>query len=192
MVKVGVAGTHSTGKTKSLLWAKNLLEARGLRVGYISEVARRCPLPILKQHSVDSTLWIVTSTIADELAVSHISDVVLVDRPVLDAIAYYSAALEHRSEIPEEDTVKSQLLNELVKEWSKTYDYIARTEIDPQIAIVDDGSRDTDPLFRSRVARALNSVLERFRPDAAHLSSDEERNGELISTLVTSRLSANT
>lgn len=190
MVKIGVTGTHSTGKTSSLLSAKRLLEAKGLRVGYVSEIARRCPLPILKQHTLESTLWIVTSTIAEELTQSYKSEVVLVDRPVLDAMAYYVAALEHRGEIPETNTIKSHVLYELVKEWSRSYDSVYRTVIDPKIPIADNGSRDTDSLFRSSVARALENVLERFRPDAVLLSSDEKHNAELIYTLVTNRLNA--
>ena len=98
-VKLGVAGTHSTGKSTLVEALASALRERGLRVGRVADLAtsaRDLGFPILRDHTFESTLWIMTRGIAAELEAALRVDVVLVDRPALDALGYFWAALAYR------------------------------------------------------------------------------------------------
>jgi len=187
-VKIGIAGPHSTGKTTTVEWVAERLQAAGWRTERVGDVAHLCPLPVLHRHTAQSTLWIVSTTVANEIAAARDSDVVLVDRAVFDAIAYYNAALAHRREAPDAAAAAHQALMGLVSVWSESYDWTFRTRIDPALPILDDGVRDTDPHFRSGVATALDHAVTRFRPDTVELPYAPSDSAELITELVLRRL----
>ncbi len=95
--KIGVAGTHSTGKSTLASLVRRELEHKGLRVGQVEDLATRARdlgFPILKEHTFDSTLWIMAECMRQEAELSLSSDVIIVDRPVPDALGYLLAALE--------------------------------------------------------------------------------------------------
>src|SRR5437899_994966 len=98
-VKLAIAGSHSTGKTSLLQSVERVLRSEGYRVTRVSDLAveaRDHGFPILREHTSASTLWIMTRGITLELEAELNADVVLVDRPVADALGYLSAALKHR------------------------------------------------------------------------------------------------
>ncbi|HEV7402652.1 MAG TPA: AAA family ATPase [Chthoniobacteraceae bacterium] len=98
-IKLAISGTHSTGKTSLLQSVESVLRAEGYRVARVSDLAteaRDHGFPILREHTFASTLWIMTRGITLELEAELNADVVLVDRPVADAMGYFSAALKHR------------------------------------------------------------------------------------------------
>ncbi len=100
-MKIAVAGTHSTGKTTFLTRLRHLLETAGYQVASVAvpvAAARDHGFPILREQTAATTLWIITTAIAAELAAARRADVVLVDRPVTDALAYHLAAHAWRGE----------------------------------------------------------------------------------------------
>ena len=94
---IGIAGTHSTGKTtyfNQLIKRAGDMGIKAVRVGDFATDCRKVGLPILEDHTFESTLWIIASVIKSEIEAGIGADLVLVDRPVVDALGYLNAALE--------------------------------------------------------------------------------------------------
>lgn len=157
-IKLGVAGTHSTGKTTFLSELESRLAERGLRtsrVGDLATAARAAGFPILHNHTFESTLWIMTRGITAELEASQQADVVLVDRPVMDALAYLFAALAHRGvKLPRD---RREYLLDLARHHARTYALICKTVLNPNIPL--SAGRDQDLNFRKAVANELDGIF---------------------------------
>jgi len=153
-VKIAVAGTHSTGKTTFLTRLRHLLETAGYHVTTVADQAagaRDLGFPILRNQTGTTTLWIMTSGIAAELVAARRADVVLVDRPITDALAYQLAAHACHH--------------------APSYRLTYRTVIDPALGVKDDGHRDIDPHHRQLVDEAITTVHTRLDIPAVPLYS---------------------
>ncbi|MBB4966364.1 AAA family ATPase [Saccharothrix violaceirubra] len=162
-VVLGVLGTHSTGKSTFLARLAHDLRRDGVQVSTVADLgeqAQRAGLPILRNHTWASTLWIVTRGVSDELAAWPHCDVLLVDRPVPDALGYYRAALADRCETSDPEVTAR--LHRLVVDHSRHYDLLYRTVVDPGIPLGVDKPRDTDAEFRLLVDHHLGVVLDEF------------------------------
>lgn len=160
-IKLGVAGTHSTGKSTLLSCLAKSLADKGLRVKQVADLAsdaRKVGFPILHNHTFESTLWIMTRGISCELEACLDADVVLVDRPVMDALAYLFAALVHRQDKVSQN--QSEYLLDLARHHAKTYTVICKTTLDPSIPL--GPGRDTDMAFRNSVASQLDGVFSKL------------------------------
>lgn len=162
-VAVAVAGTHSTGKTTFIARLAHELRRDKITVAHVAdlgETAMSLGLPLLGNHTWASTLWFMTKGISMEIEAWNRADVVLVDRPVADAIGYYRAALAYRSEEPESGRVTT--LESLARHHSDNYDLLFKTTLDPTIPLGDNKERDSNTRFRQladlHVARALDDL----------------------------------
>lgn len=167
---IGIAGTHSTGKSTFVSRAAEAIEARGLRVGRISDLAtkaRDLGFPILTGHTYESTLWIMAEGIRQETEALLRNDVVLVDRPIPDALGYLNAALEVSKR--EMDGVRLAELNEIIAAHVTRYDLLIVTVLDQAIPLGQD--RDPDADFRLAAARHVTAIINRYRPLALKLTS---------------------
>ena len=159
-VVVAVTGTHSTGKSTFLARLAHELRRKKVTVATVADLgeqAQRIGLPILGSHTSASTLWIMTRGISNEIEAWVHSDVILVDRPVPDALAYYRAALEYRNEVP--DPAVMLQLESLALGHAGRYDLLFRTTLDPSIPLGDNKNRDTDAVFRRLADRHVADVL---------------------------------
>lgn len=159
-VTIAVLGTHSTGKSTFLARLAHDLRRRHIAVGTVAdlgEAAQRIGLPILFNHTWLSTLWIMSRGISEEMEAWLHSDVVLIDRPVPDALGYYRAALEYRREKP--DPAQVAKLEALVHNHSERYDLMFRTTLDPTIPLGENKVRDNDAEFRVLADRHVGDVL---------------------------------
>lgn len=159
---IGICGTHSSGKTKFLSELKSRLEREGCSstiIGGLPKEAAEKGFPILREHTFETTLWIVSTCVARELEGSLNSDVVLVDRAVPDALGYYLAAMKSRQE--KVDHTEWKYLEEIARHHSKRYDLLLKTIVDKSIPIGEEKSRDTDPLYRELVNDVLDDVLDK-------------------------------
>lgn len=160
-VTVGVTGTHSTGKSTFLARLAHELRLRHVEVSTVADLgeeAKKMGIPILFNHTWASTLWIITRGISSELEAWLHADVVLVDRPVPDALGYYHAALEHRGH--RADTDELTYLNSLVRGHSRRYDLVLRTTLDPTIPLGDNKARDENTTFRRLADQHIARVLD--------------------------------
>jgi hypothetical protein len=173
-VKIAVAGTHSTGKTTFLTRLRHLFETAGYHVASVGDQAagaRDHGFPILREQTATTTLWIMTMGIAAELVAARRADIVLVDRPITDALAYHTAAHAWRGESV--DPAAAAFLTDLARHHLHSYQLIYRSVVDPAIGITDDGHRDTDPHYRLLVDGAITSVHERLNVATVPLRSTD-------------------
>lgn len=160
---IGVAGTHSTGKTSFLREVFEALSNQGLKVGMIGDLgssAKETGFSILRDHSFSSTLWIMTKGISLELESQLKNDVVLVDRPIPDALAYLYAALDSRSE--RSDPMERKYLEDLVRLNVPRYRILFKTILDETKPIDSSKPRDLDPVFRKSVDIHMTDIFEQL------------------------------
>jgi thymidylate kinase len=156
---IGIAGTHSTGKSTFLDALRERLEQLGLRVGAVADKATNCRdagFKILQDHTFESTLWITASVIQAELEAGRTANVVLVDRPVPDAIGYLEAALEvqqRRISIADRD-----YLYTIARLHGSRYSLLLKTRLDPAIPF--GLGRDPDLSFRELVDKKITGSLQ--------------------------------
>lgn len=155
---LGIAGTHSTGKSTFIEEVENQAKAKGISVFRISDSATKCQaagFPILENHTFESTLWIVVSVIKAELEAALNADLVLVDRPVLDALGYLEAALKAtgRNIAIEERNYLYGLANFHVKR----YGLLLKTTLDESIPI--GPGRDANLEFRRSAGLEIDRVF---------------------------------
>lgn len=157
---IGVLGTHSTGKSTFLHRLAAELRRRDVTVGVVSDLgeeAMRHGMSILFNHTWASTLWFITRGISNELANWGHVEVVLVDRPVPDALGYYRAALDYRHD--QGDPAEMAYLEALVRGHSRRYDLIYRTTLETDLPIGDNKTRNTDQRFRVMADHHVKQVL---------------------------------
>ena len=172
-VFVAVTGTHSTGKSTFLDLLEGLLQAEGITVGRVADKASDCRdagFPILRDHTFESTLWIMSSVIRSELEASLAAAVVLVDRPVSDALAYLEAALLSTGRVIAEH--ERNYLYSLARLHSLRYPLFYRTVLDPTVPLGE--GRDPDLGFRALVDNKLAHVLREVGVDAESLPDAAE------------------
>jgi hypothetical protein len=181
-IKIGVSGTHSTGKSTFLNEIDSELTSSGIRTGRVSDLgraAKEAGFPILMDHTFESTLWIITQGIANELKAALTAEVVLVDRPVPDALAYLQAALTYRKEkLPDS---QYDLLQYVVLKYSSAYEVLLRTKLDPFRPLGLGKERDTNEVFRTLAAEKVERVFDSLGlPFLELTSSNSKEVGELV------------
>ncbi len=157
---IAVAGTHSTGKSTFLSRIAHELRRADLEVATVADLGERAlqsGLPILHSHTYASTLWIMTRGISNEVGTWPHVDVLLVDRPVPDALGYYLAALEYRDETP--DPAALGRLRSMAVHHSVHYDLIFRTVLDDAIPIGTNKPRDNNLRYRALADHHVGVVL---------------------------------
>ncbi|MER8905254.1 AAA family ATPase [Mesorhizobium sp. M0772] len=167
---IGIAGTHSTGKSTFVSRVAETLEGRGLSVGQIGDLAtkaRDAGLPILSDHTYESTLWIIAEGMRQEAEALLWSDVVLVDRPVPDALGYLTAALEVSSRRISRERLSE--LQTIVAAHARRYDLLIITELDHAIPLGPE--RDTNAIFRLAAGQHVTAVIDQVRPQAIRMTS---------------------
>ena len=157
---IAVTGTHSTGKSTFLARLASGLRQLGLEVATVADLgeqAQQIGLPILHSHTYASTLWIMTRGISNEIATWPHSDVLLIDRPAPDALGYYLAALDYRTERP--DPRLLGYLRGLAAGHAVHYDLIFRTTLDDSIPLGVDKVRNDNLRYRRLADRYIGRVL---------------------------------
>lgn len=139
------------------------LSGRGFAPGYVHDSAvsaRELGFPILRDHTFESTAWIMAEAIRLETVASLTADVILIDRPVPDALGYLVAALDVTGRTLEPSRLKC--LEAMSAAWVNEYDLIFMTKLDASIPI--GPGRDNDEQFRVAAGLAIASLLTRIAP----------------------------
>ncbi|AYN30645.1 hypothetical protein DUI70_0142 [Streptomyces albus] len=176
LIRIGVMGTHSTGK--SLLMRHIERELRSLdipvqRTGLLGRRAALVPLPKMQHHTVDSTRWILATGIADEIgAAARLDDapvrVVLADRACWDALAYFRAALEWRGEsVPRPDR---EALHRLALAHAP-YDLLFATVLDPDLPVK--AKHGYDARYRALVDHHTHVLLREENVPYVRVTGDD-------------------
>jgi len=159
-MKVAFLGSHGTGKTTLCYQLAAHLKKLDRHVDLVKEVARRCPLPLNRETTLDAQRWILHTQIASEISAVRDHDAVVCDRAVLDNYAYL---VQRVGRIP--------ALDALVSEWMKTYDTLFKVPVLmlPRF----DGVRDTAPEFQGRIDTIIDTLIDEFDIDCHRLSETE-------------------
>ncbi|MFI9503811.1 AAA family ATPase [Nocardia sp. NPDC052566] len=170
---IALTGTHSTGKTTWIKRLANELRRNRIDVEMVADLglqAQQIGLPILSDHTWASTLWIITRGISNEIEAWTKADVVLIDRSVPDALAYYEAALEYRGQSA--DPHRIEHFEDLVANHCFNYDLTLRTVLDPRLPLGVSKARDTDIEFRALANLHVKKVLNRLDIEHDTLPAD--------------------
>ena len=147
-MKIAFIGTHGVGKTTLAYQLCNELKKQDLDVGFIDEIARRCPFPINESTSLEAQTWILATSIARELELAKIYPNIICDRSVLDNYVY----LYHRfGHVPE--------LYALAAYWIRTYDLLFKVPLNRGYLRAD-GVRSTDYEFQEAIETKLLDLLD--------------------------------
>jgi deoxyadenosine/deoxycytidine kinase len=159
-LKIGIAGTHSTGKSTFVKALQERFRECGVGTETVADLAiaaRDAGFPILREHTFESTAWIICRGISLELEATLRARVVLIDRPVPDALGYLRAALQwRRGSISSGQT---EYLETLVRLHASTYHRMFLTTIDSSIPIDTSQERDMEPTFRQMASDSIGSVF---------------------------------
>lgn len=169
-VKLALAGTHSTGKSTFLAAIDAQFAKRGIVVHRIADLARRARdlgFPILSGHTFESTLWIMAECMRLEAEAALKAEVILVDRPVLDALGYLKAALEVTGR--QVSPGRLDQLTSIARAHSLDYDVAVVTSLDRNIPL--GPGRDQDVRLRESAAKHIEALASEFTPNALRLTS---------------------
>ncbi|WP_447868221.1 AAA family ATPase [Rahnella aceris] len=172
---IGVAGTHSTGKSSFCRALHESLKRNDIRVSVVPSFGRlavKLGIPLLKDHTYESTLWFINKTLEAKKIALDSSDVVIVERPEIDSFSYWKAAINCNKKdwpIEERNIIESIILNE-----SKCYTHLFATNINNSIPL--GPGRDTDIEFRNSVDFYLHQSLQTLSLKFTELRSDDHQN----------------
>ncbi|MFD9503472.1 AAA family ATPase [Streptomyces sp. NPDC060035] len=183
-IRVGVMGTHSTGKTMLLKRIEMELRAHGVpvtRTGRIGRRAAHIGLPKMQKHTEASTEWVIAQGIADELAAAAQLDpgpaqVVLADRAALDALSYFHAAQEWRTEHP--NRLERERLRLLAFTQAPKYDLLLATVLDTAVQV--EPKHDYDARYRILVDQHTHRILAEDALSHQRVTSDPDSQARAV------------
>ncbi|HRN52756.1 MAG TPA: ATP-binding protein [Gemmatimonadaceae bacterium] len=148
-LKIAFVGTHGVGKTTLCFDLAAHLKRLDLAVDVVKEVARRCPLPINEETTLDAQLWILHSQVAEEIAAMASYEAVVCDRSVLDNYAYLVARIGRRPE-----------LDGLVRAWIAGYDALFKVPVVQAPSF--DGKRAVSRQFQLEIDATIDELVRDF------------------------------
>lgn len=155
-LKLAFVGSHGVGKTTLCFDLASQLKRLDLGVDLVKEVARRCPLPINEETTLDAQAWILHTQIAEEMAAAAAYEVVVCDRSVLDNYAYLVARVGRRPE-----------LDPLVGNWIRSYNALFKVPVLEAPSF--DGTRAVSRSFQIEIDETIDSLISAFGVDVIPL-----------------------
>lgn len=165
-------GTHGVGKTTLCFDLASQLKRLDLGVEIVKEVARRCPLPINEDTTLDAQAWILHTQIAEELEASARYEAVICDRSVLDNYAYLVARVGRRPD-----------LDQLVGSWITGYNALFKVPV--MSAPAYDGMRAVSRTFQMEIDATIDRLLTEFEVSVQPLDQADRAGwiGEVMNSL---------
>jgi hypothetical protein len=145
-MKIALIGSHGVGKTTLCFEVAAALKRRNVDLEMVSEVARRCPLPINQDTTVAAQEWILHTQVAWELEAESRHEAVLCDRSVLDNYCY----LVHAAGT-------SRVWEQYLDYWMPTYTLLVQVPILERPAF--DGVRAVDPGFQETIEVLIDGMV---------------------------------
>ncbi len=168
-LKVAFVGTHGVGKTTLCFDLAAQLKRLDLGVDIVKEVARRCPLPINEDTTLDAQAWILHTQIAEEIEAVSQYEAVVCDRSVLDNYAYLVARSGRQAE-----------LEPLVRHWVRGYHALFKVPVTGAPAF--DGKRAVSLTFQQQIDGIIDELVSDLGVTVHHLDP-HDRNGWTVAAL---------
>lgn len=164
-MKLALIGSHGVGKTTLCYEVAARLKRQDRVVELVTEVARRCPLPINRETTLQAQAWILHTQVAAEIAAAAEAELVICDRAVLDNYAYLV-----------QQVGRQPAYDALVGEWLATYDALVKVPIVEPPTF--DGRRDVSGEFQHAIDRTIDELLDGFGAGCHRLAP--ERRGSWV------------
>ncbi|MFI6085007.1 AAA family ATPase [Streptomyces sp. NPDC051217] len=182
-IRIGIMGTHSTGKTTLLKRIEMELRAHGIpvaRTGRLGKRAALTGLPKMQHHTATSTEWIITQGIADEIAAIRPDpepiQVILADRAAWDALAYFHAAEEWRQET--QDPLERERLRLLASTQAPKYNLLLAKVLDEALPV--ENKHDYDPRYRTLVDHHTHTLLTEHEIPHQRVTGDPDSQAHAV------------
>ncbi len=158
MFKIGLAGTHGSGKTTlANKLEKDYLKSRE-RVYVVREAARSCPH---KLGTIEAQEWIWHEQMAREkYAMMQDVDVIICDRTVMDNLMYFHAVIKDTIHMLPNRIMwyNCESLYADAVAWMPTYSQVIRLPLNLEYLKADDPIRPKDVAY----ARRIDALFDRF------------------------------
>ena len=169
--KLLVCGAFSSGKTTLVTTVADRLRGSGRSVAICDDVARSCPLPLNRDQTISTTIWLASEQVRRELEAMHEEpDYVLCDRGLPDILSHQALVPNGR-----EDDLTLRFLA-FARAWTRSYDAVFRCRVDHARPIVADGVRIVNDAFRRELDQSLLEELDcagiKFETLSGNLDAD--------------------
>lgn len=94
--KIGIVGSKSVGKTTLANLLVGYLRSEGVDADLVDEVAKRSPLPLNDESSIETSLWILGNQISSEMILAN-KAVVVCDRTAIDVYPFAKLSYPNRT-----------------------------------------------------------------------------------------------
>jgi nicotinamide riboside kinase len=155
-LKVGITGTHGTGKTALAHSLVDNLKELDFNAGYIREFVHDCPLPVgtEKENSAAAQTWILCRQLIEELEAAHKYDILVCDRTVIDNYAYFLWNLRAGRPASEE---LQKIAAGIFESWASSYDFVIKLPI--SVPLSADGFGSTDIQWPREIDSIITELL---------------------------------
>ena len=156
MIKVGITGTHGTGKTSLINEWKRSLDKDRVNVYVVEEVARDCPYPL---ETIKSQRWMWHEHYSREIdGAASGCKVILCDRTLMDNLVYLRHIINNSSSTCGEEAFT--FLHAVTRVWMKTYDQIIRLPLNEGwITNSDDELRPKDLVYAHEIDKLFDVMI---------------------------------
>jgi len=187
-LKIGLMGSHDTGKTTLGFTICSKLKTRHYNVDFVAEVARHIPVQLTLNEGTnfEAQYWILNEQINEEiLAKLRGANMIVTDRTVADNYSYaFRAALPHVNQVTEEDL---KVMEVKCKHWVKTYDFLFYVGI-PNKKMENDRFRATDKQFQLEIDNCIKQIIIDWNLSVVNLEgNNDERIDTMLATLFTKK-----
>jgi predicted ATPase len=182
-LKILITGAFSTGKTTLVSEVRVESARQGLEIATVGDVARSCPLPLNREQTLLSSLWLLGTQVANESLTQskQPSIAVICDRGVPDIVS-------HTVEVAPCTSSQHYLsiFVSMAKSWAQTYDRILWARPDPAFGIESDGLRIVDSSYRRALDLRMPAVFQSLGVHSQELPPNLEDRVEMMLQLITS------
>ncbi|WP_030372318.1 AAA family ATPase [Streptomyces rimosus] len=177
LIRIGVMGAPSTGKTQLTDRIEKTLRSRDIpveRTRYLGHRDARVPLPLRQtDHTVETSTWVMATGIAIEVLAAARLDgkdkrVVLADQACWEALACFRAAQEWHGRTA--TRTDREALHRLASAHTP-YTLLLATHLDPGLPTR--RRNNYDSRYRSLVDRHIHTLLGEEGLPYVHVTSDE-------------------
>jgi len=173
-LKIGVLGSHDTGKTTLAFSLCSKLKSKHLFVGFVEESVRECPFPINQMTNFLSQYWILNRQINYEIEKHERYNVIVTDRTTIDNFAYALRASKN-GKISSENL---EILRIKSRHWANTYNFLFYTKI-PKKKLEDDGFRDTTKGFQLEIDQIIQDLIRDWKLEVTELDGTNDNRLEI-------------